>query len=346
MSVPAKWLPVAGYLGVVALGMVAGSLVVFVGRGAPGDPARPVLAGARELDFGVVNAGQELEGNFQLTNTGSTVLTVQDLKVACSCTVPDPPVGALAPGETWELGFRYTPQKGNGEEETTITLLTRELPPIALRAKARVLGGYPARVHFGTVRPGLAVVKVIPIHSVGREPLKIHRMEYDDARFAVEQMAPAGAGAPLQLYISLRDQSAPGAFRERLRLITNDDPMPEKLIALHGTVLPPVAAKPRVQEWDFAELLPQKNVPRFSLYGESCRNLTIRRLYFKGRELAYRTRATGEGVDIELPGLRPQITSPLERGVLTVTGSCGEAPFAVKIPFFALNALNHRESEP
>ncbi len=72
-----------------------------------------------EHDFGTINRGTAQEAAFKFTNTGNAPLIITDAKSSCGCTVPNPPKGPIAPGETSELIVKFN---GSGQNQITKTV--------------------------------------------------------------------------------------------------------------------------------------------------------------------------------------------------------------------------------
>ncbi|MFT6369679.1 MAG: hypothetical protein ACJAUQ_001347 [Maribacter sp.] len=72
-----------------------------------------------EHDFGAIEQGAAQETAFKFTNTGNAPLIITDAKSSCGCTVPNPPKGAIAPGESSELLVKFN---GAGQNQITKTI--------------------------------------------------------------------------------------------------------------------------------------------------------------------------------------------------------------------------------
>ncbi len=72
-----------------------------------------------EHDFGTIEQGTPQETAFKFTNTGNAPLIITNATSSCGCTVPDPPKGAIAPGDTGELVVKFN---GSGQNQVTKTI--------------------------------------------------------------------------------------------------------------------------------------------------------------------------------------------------------------------------------
>ncbi len=72
-----------------------------------------------EHDFGTIEQGTPQETAFKFTNTGNAPLIITNATSSCGCTVPDPPKGPIAPGDTGELIVKFN---GSGQNQVTKTI--------------------------------------------------------------------------------------------------------------------------------------------------------------------------------------------------------------------------------
>ncbi len=124
-----------------ALAWLAAGTVLIVG-GAYGvyrmSVGRPVLAGPREHDFGVVEMGREpltLEHTFVLTNRTAGPIEIEAIKTSCGCSAASSIEGVIAPGDQTRIEATLT-LKRDGRRRARITLLCGERGPIVLYLEA------------------------------------------------------------------------------------------------------------------------------------------------------------------------------------------------------------------
>ena len=84
-------------------------------------------------DFGEINYGDIMNYNFQVKNTGSSLLEIKRVATSCSCTTAKIEKENLAPGETTQLSVKYDSgamgsAHGKGEQERIIYM--RSTAPI------------------------------------------------------------------------------------------------------------------------------------------------------------------------------------------------------------------------
>ncbi len=77
-----------------------------------------------EHDFGTINAGDVVETEFTVTNTGESDLVISDAKASCGCTVPDYPKQPVKPGESAPIKVSFNSSGKSGMQNKTVTLTT------------------------------------------------------------------------------------------------------------------------------------------------------------------------------------------------------------------------------
>lgn len=78
-----------------------------------------------KIDFGKIPQGPMVEGEFEFTNTGRSMLEIKKITPACGCT------GLIAdekkeyqPGESGKIKFTFNTEGRSGHNEKTITIET------------------------------------------------------------------------------------------------------------------------------------------------------------------------------------------------------------------------------
>lgn len=77
-----------------------------------------------EYDFGTITAGDVVETEFVVTNTGESDLIISDAKASCGCTVPDYPKQPVKPGESAPIKVSFNSAGKSGMQNKTVTLTT------------------------------------------------------------------------------------------------------------------------------------------------------------------------------------------------------------------------------
>lgn|SRR5688572_21062982 len=89
----------------------------------------PVITFAKEkIEFGEVKQGPQVNGEFEFTNTGSSVLIIKKITPACGCTgVVADEKKEFQPGETGKIKFSFNTEGRTGVNEKTITVESNDL---------------------------------------------------------------------------------------------------------------------------------------------------------------------------------------------------------------------------
>jgi hypothetical protein len=89
----------------------------------------PVITFASEkIEFGEVKQGPQLSGEFEFTNTGSSVLIIKKITPACGCTgVVADEKKEFQPGESGKIKFTFNTEGRSGLNEKTITVESNDL---------------------------------------------------------------------------------------------------------------------------------------------------------------------------------------------------------------------------
>ncbi len=102
----------------------------------------PVMTFESEVyEFEDMAVGSTIKHSFKFENTGKSALLLFDVKASCGCTVlkgwPKEPV---APGETAEIPFEFTPNV-TGKNEKTVSIVANTIPSTKkLSIKGMVVG--------------------------------------------------------------------------------------------------------------------------------------------------------------------------------------------------------------
>jgi hypothetical protein len=84
----------------------------------------PVITFAKEkIEFGEVKQGPQVNGEFEFTNTGNSLLVIKKITPACGCTgVVADEKKEFQPGETGKIKFTFNTEGRTGLNEKTITV--------------------------------------------------------------------------------------------------------------------------------------------------------------------------------------------------------------------------------
>lgn len=130
-------------------------------------------------DFGIIEPGQSLKGQFTLTNTGKESLVI-DRKIgkSCGCTTPKLDKYKLEPGESAELSFIYKAgsKPGKVKKNVWVTIQTPAQPAkltMSLTATIKkVITFSPEKLHF-KINPTAQNDGSITLECIDNKPFKI-----------------------------------------------------------------------------------------------------------------------------------------------------------------------------
>lgn len=90
--------------------------------GTAGVTADPLKTNKAEHDFGQIAQGKPVYTSFEITNSGTTPLKLDDVRAACGCTTPEWSRDAIAPGATAtiKVGFNAAVE---GHFDKPVTLM-------------------------------------------------------------------------------------------------------------------------------------------------------------------------------------------------------------------------------
>lgn len=91
-----------------------------------------------EYDFGTFSMSERQECIFRITNTGSSLLMVQDVVTSCGCTKVEYDKRPVPPGQTIDLKVIYEAEESGRFTKVMIVYSNAETSPVRLRIKGDV----------------------------------------------------------------------------------------------------------------------------------------------------------------------------------------------------------------
>ena len=79
-----------------------------------------------EYDYGKIKAGEKVEYDFRLTNTGKKPLIIRKIKPSCGCTAAAPSKSELKPGESTTIHVTFDSTGRSGKDSKSITVITND----------------------------------------------------------------------------------------------------------------------------------------------------------------------------------------------------------------------------
>lgn len=91
-------------------------------------------------DFGTIHENEQVQHDFEFTNTGKSPLLITGAAGSCGCTVPEYPHEPIPPGKTGILKVTFNSAGKQGHQEKSVTVNTNTLRSTELLfIKAEVL---------------------------------------------------------------------------------------------------------------------------------------------------------------------------------------------------------------
>ena len=91
-----------------------------------------------EYDFGTFSMSERQECVFRITNTGSSLLMVQDVVTSCGCTKVEYDKRPVPPGQTMDLKVKYEAEESGRFTKVVTVYSNAETSPVRLRIKGDV----------------------------------------------------------------------------------------------------------------------------------------------------------------------------------------------------------------
>src|SRR5688572_23478459 len=143
-------------------------------------------------NFGKVKSSDVLRHDFIVTNTGSALLELTDVKPACGCTVTGTWDRQIQPGQTGKIPIQFSPANFNGRVTKSITVACNDpaQPTHSLQIQAtiwRPIDVQPAQVYFTPVEGEEANdTKVVRITSNLDQPLTLEAPQSSNPALKLE----------------------------------------------------------------------------------------------------------------------------------------------------------------
>jgi hypothetical protein len=230
----------------------------------------------KEYDFGVVNEnGGMLIHDFSIKNIGNIPLIISDIKPECGCTRTEYTSQPIAPGAVGTIKAIYNPVGRPGVFRKSITIFTNtEIEKSQVFVKGNVA---PSKYQFGstyTFQYGFMAINnntfnfnilntksdstYLKMYNLSNKILKIKRI-VAPTNIQVKgfdyEMRP-NTDIEFLIKYSPKNNMDFGEFNQEIKIYTNDDSFPVKLIYVNATI-----------KEDFSYLTPkeQKKAPKFNI---------------------------------------------------------------------------------
>jgi hypothetical protein len=231
-------------------------LLVAAGEGsAKADAWTDALFPETRHDFGMVPRGVKVKHDFRLVNRLSEPITIVNLRASCGCTSGKALASTVAPGQTTVIEAEMDTRNFVGPKATVlfVTLITaggREAEA-RLAVSSHILSDTvlnPGAIDFGTVKRGQTPTQVLTIDRINSPNWRFTRMVSASRALngQLVETARKDGSVSYALSVSLKSDAPTGAFRDELRLFSNDAESPSIPIMVSGVIRGDLTAAPSV----------------------------------------------------------------------------------------------------
>ena len=99
------------------------------------EPVTKITVDRTEYDFGTFSMSEHQECIFRITNSGSSLLTVQDVVTSCGCTKVEYDKHPVPPGQSMDLKVIYEAEESGRFTKVVTVYSNAETSPVRLRIK-------------------------------------------------------------------------------------------------------------------------------------------------------------------------------------------------------------------
>lgn len=82
----------------------------------------------KNVDFGTITEGQQVERKFKFKNTGDFPLIINNVSASCGCTIPEWPRDPIGPDEEGTILVRFNSKGKQGPQFKTVTIFANTNP--------------------------------------------------------------------------------------------------------------------------------------------------------------------------------------------------------------------------
>jgi uncharacterized protein DUF1573 len=204
------------------------------------------------LDFGTMRQQDVRQLTVNISNKGDGILHIQEVKSSCGCTVAEPDVKMLEPGQSTVMIVTFDSEKFMGPQNKFIQIMTNDpiSPKTDYQIKAFVsvpLMFTPAykSVGFGRFTRGSQAKKTIVLESPDVAELIVEPTRIAEHIFRAELLdSPNGDKAIKHLVFHMNPDAPVGHFREVASFKTNIPDKPTFDLDVAGTVVSQISVSP------------------------------------------------------------------------------------------------------
>ena len=252
-----RWLMAAALAGTLAAfsPTITAQAQTALGGGLFGRSSGRDLVDQPHHDFGVVPRGARMSHAFTIVNPLSVPLTIERLDASCGCTLGRPERTTIPPGERTRIVTSFDTARFVGSKEARLTVVLSDpqgrIKELSLKLSAVIrpdLTLSPGQLDFGRVDPERVTERTLTLARVqGPNDFAPTRM-ISACRFLEAELAELQRRPGLTRYTltaRLKPGAPAGAFREEIRILTNDPDAPGVTIPVVGEVPEILVVSPR-----------------------------------------------------------------------------------------------------
>lgn len=207
----------------------------------------------RNIDFGVVARGSDAVARVKITNLYKQAVHIADVRTTCGCSAGKPSKTSL---ESLEEGYievtmdtrKFTRRKDSNVIITFDSPLHQEVRiPITAYIRTDVVFD-PGSVNFGGVEYGKDASRTIKLQYAGRNEWAIKEIKSRNESVVAKAVETSRGNGRVDydIVVTLAPNAPPGAIREQLIVITDDQNSPQVPLLVEATVEADVTVTPAI----------------------------------------------------------------------------------------------------
>jgi hypothetical protein len=247
------------------------------------------------LELGVLQQFETRDLKVTIRNDGSDLLEIRDIESTCGCTVPELNTTELAPGAATTMDIHFNSKTFQGKQTKYVHVYSndprRPSVDISLTADIKVplyMEPGKAQIAFPTVPSGESRTVTYTFRTADVPALEITPQTWPKEWLDVK-VRPGGKANEAFVDFIVREDAAPGRFREPVTLATNVPAVPRVNLSADVKIVGDVVVTP--ERVNLRMVRPEQ------------------KLSTRVRVAAYRpdTSFTLTGAEVDIPGLRARV---------------------------------------
>ncbi|WMJ73581.1 DUF1573 domain-containing protein [Cytophagaceae bacterium ABcell3] len=218
-------------------------------------------------DFGLIEEGVQATYEFEFVNTGSTPITISDVRPSCGCTTPEWPKEPVGPGQKGTIKASYNSQGRPGVFNKSITITSNSVEPTKVLfikgivekkeekeepsaedlKNSATINLNKEKHHFGKIERGQKVSLKVEVKNTGKEALSINSVKAACGCVShnIDGEIPAGETGELEIIYS---PYYDGPNTDKIIISSNDINNPKSTVTLSADVVESLSSDSPVKE--------------------------------------------------------------------------------------------------